>query len=233
MREVRQVGTAALADCDVLLLNCPHCGNGLTLRKELIGKVGDCLWCHFPVVGIISRATGRPILIESRGTPLPVGACSPEKASSPPAQPSVSVAEHHDMPIETRRSFRPKVSLEWWDPEGQNGEEGAVSFDEFPITIGRHSRDGSANRDQGHYYFVDDQPPYQASRRHCRIEMGVGGLEIIDGNSNLGTIVDGQKIGLAADSKRLPLPAGEHLIVLGNAHSRIRFRLRVEYLPFR
>lgn len=102
----------------------------------------------------------------------------------------------------------------------------ASTFSEFPLAIGRHSWEAGAPGD-GSGYVVEDQSPYNISRKHCSVELLGDQLEVVEHGSSLGTTVNGIRIGNSSGRMQAPLHMGDNVIVLGGTKHGKHFRFTV------
>ena len=75
---------------------------------------------------------------------------------------------------------------------------------------------------------LDDEKPYQLSRKHFVIDTFDGELVVRDSASYHGTTVNDQRIGRAQGINMAPLRIGENSIVAGSASSPYCFTLSIE-----
>jgi hypothetical protein len=72
-----------------------------------------------------------------------------------------------------------------------------------------------------------DSKPYNLSRSHFAIERGHNALMLRDVDSQLGTVVNGLRIGIDEPMNAVPLHIGENEIIAGAADSPFRFVLKI------
>lgn len=100
--------------------------------------------------------------------------------------------------------------------------------DQFPFPIGRRPHALTASswffNDS---LFIHDIPPYEVSRKHCRIDSERGGIFITDCESRLGTWVDGEHLGIHGKRDRIRLKPGTHELRLGTWDTDFVFQLIV------
>ena len=96
----------------------------------------------------------------------------------------------------------------------------------FPFFIGRAelAYPGKSENDLS----LPDFLPFQISVRHCMIEQDQEGIWIRDRGSRLGTIVNGQRLGLITGVFRARLFPGRNELILGDPDSPFRFEVWVE-----
>ncbi|NOZ19561.1 MAG: response regulator [Planctomycetes bacterium] len=98
----------------------------------------------------------------------------------------------------------------------------------FPFYLGREPygmEDGPISNTD---LTIQDEPPFQVSRRHCSIEQEADGYCICDVNSRLGTIVNGERIGPRMPVAAAPLKPGKNTLVLGGRRSPFVFSVLVK-----
>lgn len=97
----------------------------------------------------------------------------------------------------------------------------------FPFSVGRAGSDGDDDNvaDPQARLVIAESPPYRLSRRHFTILRDDATIRVVDPGSRLGTLVDGQRVGL----EPLALTSGTtHEILAGGATSPYRFQLAVD-----
>jgi len=143
--------------------------------------------------------------------------------------PKSEVVSHHlpDRGYWKRTGFTLRIERVFSVGDEPNSNDQSVTIRQVPLLIGRRSRDHQSLGTTCPAYFVEDRSPYNVSRRHCSIEWCDDWLEVIDQGSSLGTVVNGRRIGKAADEMRAPLLIGENEIVLGCAKHGHRIRVTV------
>jgi len=103
-----------------------------------------------------------------------------------------------------------------------------ASITVLPFHFGRESYGVEGGPKSGTDLTVRDEPPFQVSRDHCAIEQQDDGYYVRDLNSRLGTIVNGERIGLRARDLMAPLKPGQNTLVLGNKRSPFVFGVFVK-----
>ena len=105
--------------------------------------------------------------------------------------------------------------------------EAGLLVTQFPLRVGRASgpreRDGLDLND----VWLLDEPPYHISRNHCEIECDREGAFIRDRGSQLGCIVNEQRIGGRAKPGHARLEIGDNVVVVGDRMSPYQFRVEV------
>ncbi len=109
-------------------------------------------------------------------------------------------------------------------------EEG-LALVNFPFSVGRAGSDDDddAAADRGAEkrarLVIAEKPPYRLSRRHFTILRDGTTVRVVDPGSRLGTLVDGERLGL----EPMALAAGvTHEIVAGGPSSPYRFQLAID-----
>lgn len=103
-----------------------------------------------------------------------------------------------------------------------------LTITRFPFKVGRPSTLGALDIFTSNDLYVRDEAPYIVSRNHFAIDAQGARLVVIDRGSRLGTVVNGQPIGLAGGPTSAALRMGENQVVIGPARSPYVFRVRVE-----
>ena len=110
---------------EIVDVACPHCGKGLSLRREHLGIAGHCVWCSSPLVAAASAMDGmvRVFLLKSDAEPTvaPVAENAPE--SEEPKEESVPLPE---SPLTARELSKPAVTEESAAPEAVKPSEPAA-----------------------------------------------------------------------------------------------------------
>jgi pSer/pThr/pTyr-binding forkhead associated (FHA) protein len=115
--------------------------------------------------------------------------------------------------------------------------EGELSV--FPFRVGRESRVGEAppskavremrnpnNPASNELYLIEAREMMNVSREHFQIVRDGEGFALEDRGSSLGTLVEGEKIGVGGDRKRVELKDGD-VIIPGSSHSPYVFKFRL------
>ncbi len=97
----------------------------------------------------------------------------------------------------------------------------------LPFRVGRKVGDGESGPTIGIELTLADDKPFNLSRQHFAIESSAGGPVIKDIWSQLGTVVNGVRIGRSQPNQIQLLVPGENVIVAGRASSPFVFRLVV------
>ncbi|HLI10166.1 MAG TPA: cyclic nucleotide-binding domain-containing protein [Alphaproteobacteria bacterium] len=103
-----------------------------------------------------------------------------------------------------------------------------VEITRLPFRIGRLAAPGKAVPAEENDLAIEDTKPYNLSRRHLLIERTERVLVVRDLGSQLGTKVNGIRIGGPAPIHVASLLAGDNEIIAGGETSPFRFTLRVE-----
>lgn len=107
-------------------------------------------------------------------------------------------------------------------------DDSPLVVDQFPFPIGRRPHALTASS----WFFNDslyihDIPPYEVSRKHCRIESERSGFFVTDCQSSLVTWVGGEHLGVHGKRDRIRLKPGTHELRLGSWHTEFVFQLIV------
>ncbi len=132
--------TAPVGDTGIVDLACPHCGKGLSLRKEHLGIAGQCVWCEAPLVAAASPLEGvvRVFLIKPGSAPVEERRVTPGEqteiwaaplAESPPDQ----IADTSPLETDAETLAEPEES-EMVEPEviGSLDESAPDTLSESP-----------------------------------------------------------------------------------------------------
>lgn len=105
--------------------------------------------------------------------------------------------------------------------------EDGLALVNFPFSVGRAGSDDDDDKgaDKRARLVIAEKPPYRLSRRHFTILRDGATIRVVDPGSRLGTLVDGERLGLES----LALAAGvTHQIVAGGPSSPYRFQLAID-----
>lgn len=134
------------------------------------------------------------------------------------APPLVVVAER---PQQTLRLYGSSPSLsEQMRPEG-------YPVTTLPFRVGRRADEGESQPPIGIELTLVDEKPYNLSRQHFAIEMAAAVMVVRDIWSQLGTTVNGVRIGRSHSQQSRTLEPGENTIIAGRPSSPFVFRLVV------
>ena len=103
-----------------------------------------------------------------------------------------------------------------------------LQINEFPFRVGRKPSRGETLPPGGLQLLLEDDRPFNLSRRHFAIETSGEGPLIRDTGSHLGTIVNGQKIGGHLPARIAHLQMGENKVVARMQSSPFVFNVLVE-----
>ncbi len=98
-----------------------------------------------------------------------------------------------------------------------------IVITQMPYGIGRKPLRGEQTPRTDIALMFPDSKPYNLSRSHFAIEHGHSAVMIRDVGSQLGTVVNGQRIGIDEIHNALPLHIGENEIAAGGADTPFRF----------
>jgi hypothetical protein len=107
------------------------------------------------------------------------------------------------------------------------GAEG-VSVRELPFRIGRAATGEGKDTYGDIHLAIEDDRPFNLSRRHFSIEEEAGALMVRDCGSYHGTTLNGQILGGEGHPLSAPLMTGESELVAGRSDSPFRFRILVQ-----
>ncbi len=102
-----------------------------------------------------------------------------------------------------------------------------IKIKETPFGVGRKPKRGEQTPRTDILLQFSDQRPYNLSRLHFLIEIGRPGLMIRDAGSQLGTLVNGERIGLDEPRNAVPLHIGENEIEVGGYDTPFHFIIEV------
>lgn len=102
-----------------------------------------------------------------------------------------------------------------------------LQIDQIPFGIGRKPLRGEQSPRVDIALMFSDSKPYNLSRSHFSIERGHNALMLRDVGSQLGTVVNGLRIGIDEPLNAVPLHIGENEIIAGAADSPFRFVLEI------
>ena len=104
-----------------------------------------------------------------------------------------------------------------------------IKIDKFPFRLGRQSEraNSESNIFSANDYPLLDEEPYQISRSHCSIEREGGSFFVRDRGSKLGTIVNGNAIGIHQSTLTCDLREGKNTLILGSVRSPYKFQIEL------
>lgn len=102
-----------------------------------------------------------------------------------------------------------------------------MQIDHLPFRIGRSPEKDEEQPRSSVDLALQDKKPFSLSRCHFSIDLMASGLFLCDQGSHLGTIVNGERIGMSLPRKRLALRPGVNDVVAGKDGSEIRFQIDV------
>lgn len=138
-----------------------------------------------------------------------------------------AVPTHHDGPIAAPGSWS-DVRLRPASSETRAGlPKRGLQIDSMPFGIGRKPLRGEQSPRVEIALMFSDSKPYNLSRSHFAIERGHNALMLRDVGSQLGTVVNGLRIGIDEPLNAVPLHLGENEIVAGAADSPFRFVVEI------
>ena len=160
-------------------------------------------------------------------------------ASSGPAEPdqthSMETAMVRDLEVGESEAPGEAVAANYvvtlvseYEKTGWRGEPINVTIDKFPFRIGRADPRGGTSPFGANDLMIGDGVPYQISRNHCVIERHGNRFVMRDRGSTVGTIVNGQHIGVNHHEIAATLEPGDNTVVFGAEEGPYHFRLRIE-----
>lgn len=217
----------------------PH---GLTARAATAGKVSTLTREEFEHLLQTDPARTRHYL---KSLFERLRTLSTRASHTPHAEPAhrSSVTAAHSQPIVPPSDSGP-VALPSADPDAEAParrvvvypltrraaetlpEEGLL-LNSFPFRIGRAP---GANDPEGmdlNDLWLLDQKPFNVSRNHCEIELDGIRVVLHDRGSNLGCLVNDQRVGGKVPTRSAVLHVGQNVLVLGGAMSPYQFRIEV------
>jgi CRP-like cAMP-binding protein len=102
-----------------------------------------------------------------------------------------------------------------------------IKINETPFGVGRKPKRGEQIPRTDIVLQFPDERPYNLSRKHFLIETGRPGLVIRDAGSQLGTLVNGERIGLDEPRNVIPLHIGANKIEAGGYNTPFSFILEI------
>lgn len=119
----------------------------------------------------------------------------------------------------------------WFKPASDATRSGmpkrGVKINETPFGVGRKPKRGEQIPRTDIVLQFSDERPYNLSRNHFLIELGRPGLMIRDAGSQLGTVVNGERIGLDEPRNVMPLHIGANEIEAGGYNTPFVFILEI------
>ncbi|MEM7146230.1 MAG: cyclic nucleotide-binding domain-containing protein [Verrucomicrobiota bacterium] len=137
-----------------------------------------------------------------------------EAEAAPPAEETVAT----DAAVSLRSLY---------EETGFAGEAISVEVDTFPYRIGRAFDDQGVALFAHNNLSVTDKMPYHVSRNHCEIGRDGDSLFVRDRGSSLGTLVNGEEIGMRTGKLTARLVPGENDLVMGTVDGPHHFVITV------
>ncbi len=161
--------------------------------------------------------------------------------TDPPVEPRGTDANSNVFPITGKRkpaaphpgdiAAMGSWSAVWIKPASDATRSGmprrGVKIKETPYGVGRKPRRGEQIPRTDIVLQFSDERPYNLSRLHFLIEIGRPGLMIRDAGSQLGTLVNGERIGLDEPRNAVSLHIGENSIEAGGHDTPFHFVIDV------
>lgn len=165
-------------------------------------------------------------------TPTPTGrAPSLERTRmAPAAKTSVALPRRDQLPEPASEVAAPKyrLFLNVTNPRVAAAcAKPGVEILKFPYRIGRAEHHSVPSVFSTNDFVLHDEKPYQVSRNHCSIECEGDHLFVRDRGSMVGTLVNGQQIGIGTESLTADLAPGMNTLVLGMDNSPFQFSIEV------
>ncbi|OGF46681.1 MAG: hypothetical protein A2452_05130 [Candidatus Firestonebacteria bacterium RIFOXYC2_FULL_39_67] len=103
-----------------------------------------------------------------------------------------------------------------------------IEIDHFPYKIGRKTDGFQKDLFSNNDLYLNDEQPFSVSRNHLSIQCKEGQYIILDRRSRLGTYVNNEIIGGAAQIYEKELVRkSENIVILGNCESPYKFKVTV------
>jgi len=99
-------------------------------------------------------------------------------------------------------------------------------IDSLPFAVGRHSRHSEAGASMPDL-LLEDSRPFRMSRRHFVINRSGDDVVVYDLESTLGTVVNGEAIGIHFNTDYASLRPGDNTVVAGGHASPFVFRVHL------
>lgn len=107
-------------------------------------------------------------------------------------------------------------------------ENQEIEIIRFPFQVGRWRKGSARDASSFNDLVIDDEEPYQVSRNHFALDWIEDGISIVDVGSQLGTIVNGERIGGEVENHITQLKEGENEVIAGIKESPFRFLVTLE-----
>ena len=212
--ETRDTDAVAVGDVVVEFLRRNEFLSILTVQPHLLSPLFD------PVFDLVQRASGdaRPATPDHTGIDPSLTPSAPVQPSGP-MSPGNNAASPGEIDIRLLADGKRLRSL-------LGTSEVAVR--ELPFRIGR-AASGEGKDTYGDVHLViEDDRPFNLSRRHFSIEREDGALIVRDCGSYHGTTLNGQILGGEGRPISAPLMTGESKLIAGRSDSPFRFRILVQ-----
>jgi hypothetical protein len=102
-----------------------------------------------------------------------------------------------------------------YEETGWSAEPVLMEIDTFPFRIGRAFDDQGVALFAHNNLSLTDKMPYHISRNHCEIGRDGDSLFVRDRGSSLGTLVNGEEIGMRSGKLTARLVVGENDLIMG------------------
>ena len=147
----------------------------------------------------------------------------PERSRFPARMESI----HIEPPAGSRTAIIKPMTPLCASKIGSDG--GPLEIDKFPFRLRRLSEhaESISNMFSANDYPLHDEEPYQISRSHCSIEREGDSFFVRDRGSKLGTIVNGNPIGIHQSTLTCDLREGVNTLILGSVRSPYKFQIEL------
>ena len=136
--------------------------------------------------------------------------------------------KNHESPVAAPAGWS-SVRIQSGSSETRSGmPRRGIKITEMPFGVGRKPLRGEQAPRVGITLMFGDSKPYNLSRSHFVIERGNNALMIRDVGSQLGTVVNCERIGIDERNNAVPLHIGENEITAGGADTPFAFIVDIE-----
>ena len=136
--------------------------------------------------------------------------------------------KNHESPVAAPAGWS-SVRIQSGSSETRSGmPRRGIKITEMPFGVGRKPLRGEQTPRVGVTLMLGDSKPYNLSRSHFVIERGNNALMIRDVGSQLGTVVNGERISIDERTNAVPLHIGENEITAGGADTPFAFIVDIE-----
>lgn len=110
---------------------------------------------------------------------------------------------------------------------GKQLDRVGIEIERLPFQVGRQIGKHEDPPEQENDLSIEDERPYNLSRRHFSIEQSKRGLIVRDCGSHVGTLVNGVRIGAETGVSVAILKIGDNAVIAGSDTSPFRFTVQV------